>query len=115
MAQAIAGAVFFTSGSGINTRRFFSAVLNAEQAVITNGRWLFPVMTITLPSFSDTTRNARSRLREKKLSFPSFTAGKNYFAFLELPAGQSLIPEPPAIIRQSLIMAVPVVFLKSIY
>jgi hypothetical protein len=105
MAQAIAGAVFFASGSEINTMRFFSAVLNDEQAVMTKGRWGFPVIMITLPSFSGTTRNARLRLKEKKLSVPPFAAGKNCFGLLELLAGQSRVPEPPAIIRQSLIMA----------
>jgi len=36
---------------------------------------------------------------KKKLSLPT---GKNCFGSRELLAGQSLVPEPPAIIRQSL-------------
>jgi hypothetical protein len=70
--------------------------------------WAFPVTTITLPSFFDTILNALSRLKEKKLFFPSFAVGRNCFGILELLAGQSRVPEPPAIIRQSLIIAIPV-------
>jgi len=104
MAHAIAGAVFFASGSGINTRRFFSVAVNLEQELTIKGKWVFPIITITLPLFSLTTCNARSRLIEKKLSVPSFSAGKNCFGILELLAGHSRVPEPPAIIRQSLII-----------
>jgi hypothetical protein len=59
-------------------------------------------MTITLPSLSATTRNARSRLKEKKVSVPPRAIGKNCFGFLELLAGHNRVPDPPAIIRQSL-------------
>jgi hypothetical protein len=55
-------------------------------------------MTITLPPVPVTAR-ARSRAALKKETPPA--ADKNCLGFWELLAGQSLVPDPPAIMIQS--------------
>ena len=57
-------------------------------------------MMITLPS-APVSASARSTASEKKLRPSPRAAGRNCFGLRELLAGQSRVPEPPAIIRQS--------------